>query len=247
MTFLTNWFETLRNKIIPMVTIYKTVTDYQKKAGKFLLNKYPQIAEIHHLMDLYFTCVMARFNKVEVDNRGNDGYKLSLLLSFMRTNYTVSKLILRSEVIDAYTLLRKQLELIARFTELDKSSKESLKKQNNTPNIKETPGMGPYYGFMSNIAHSTAYKELGDVFAYEKQIDGKLGLSMQPQFTEYTIDTFCLQCELFFRFSNLILDFQSQLLDDYESEQDLRIFLLIMEKGKETQLDYFMSFTSNEG
>lgn len=79
MTFLTNWFETLRNKIIPMVTIYKTVTDYQKKAGKLLLNKYPQIAEIHHLMDLYFTCVMARFNKVEVDNRGNDGYKLSLL------------------------------------------------------------------------------------------------------------------------------------------------------------------------
>lgn len=160
----------------------------------------------------------------------------------MRTNNSVSKLILQSEIVDAYTLLRKQLELIARFSELDKSTKESLKKKKDTPNIMETPGMGPYYGFMSNIAHSTSYKELGDVFAYEKQMEGKMGLSMQPQFTDYTVDTFCLQCELFFRFSYIMLDFLSKLLDDYDAEQDIRIFLLMLEKGKETQLEYFTSF-----
>lgn len=243
--FIIHFLSVLYSKLKPMVTIYNTIANSQKDAKKKMLKMYPQVKEIYHLMDLYFTCVMARFNKVGVDNKGNDGYKLSLLLSFMRSNNSVSKLILQSEVVDAYTLLRKQLELISRFSELDKSSKEALEKQKHTPNIKETPGMGTYYGYMSNIAHSMSYKDLRDVFAYEEQIQGEVGLSMQPQFTDYTIDTFCLQCELFFRFSNLMIDFQSKVLETYDAEQDVRIFLLILEKGKETQLEYFTSFTSN--
>lgn len=77
MNAFTLCIERLQNKLMPLVTIYKTVAEYQKKAAKSLLKEYPQVSEIHHMMDLYFTCVMARLNKVEVDNSGNDGYKLS--------------------------------------------------------------------------------------------------------------------------------------------------------------------------
>ena len=225
-----------------MSTIYTNISEHRKKAEEQLLADYPMVASLYEIMDAYFTCVMVRLKNVKIKDQNNEGYKLKLLLSFMRSNFSLSDLVKGSEHIDAYTLLRKQLELLARFTELNTKTKEELEKSKKTPNVSNVVGMQSFYGYLSNIAHSTSYMILSDIFAYEKQIERKVGLSMQPQYNEFTIDTLCLQCELFIRFATEMLDFQSVHVADYDPEQDIMILTRFLQVGVESKLEFFDRF-----
>lgn len=93
--------------------------------------------EILELMDLYVVSIINRFQNVSGMGE-TDNYKLALIVSFIRTQLIVSEHILNSELIEATVLERKQLELIARLSEIDKKAKnkETLNKlKGKTPNI----------------------------------------------------------------------------------------------------------------
>ena len=65
----------------------------------------------------YFTMITEKLNSIEIADEKQQ-YKLLLVVSFMRTHYVVNELIIYSEIIEASTLMRKQLELIARLKEI---------------------------------------------------------------------------------------------------------------------------------
>jgi len=83
-------------------------------------------------------------------------YTQALLASFIRTAFVAIELIINSELIEATTLNRKQIELLARLRELDTLEVEKLIKK--TPNIKNLKTkIKKLYSTYSENAHSSTY------------------------------------------------------------------------------------------
>ena len=80
-------------------------------------------------------------------------YQITLSASFIRTHYLACDLAMNGDVVEAFTLVRKQLESLARLNELD--SKPLAKLHGRTPNIQNAlwAGAGRMYGDLSEIAH----------------------------------------------------------------------------------------------
>ena len=80
-------------------------------------------------------------------------YQISLSASFIRTHFVLSDLILEGHVVEAFVLLRKQLETLARLNELD--SKPLAKLHGKPPNIQNAlqGGAGRIYGDLSEVSH----------------------------------------------------------------------------------------------
>jgi hypothetical protein len=80
-------------------------------------------------------------------------YQISLSASFIRTHFVACDLIMNGDVVEAFVLVRKQLESLARLNELD--SKPLAKLHGKTPNIQNAlqGGAGRIYGDLSEIAH----------------------------------------------------------------------------------------------
>jgi len=125
-----------------------------------LQKEYPDVLEILTLIDEYIVLLINRFeNKSgmgEIDN-----YKFALIVSFIRTQLIISEHIINGELIEATVLERKQIELIARLSEIDKKvgNKETLHKlKGKTPNVGNgnlSDNLKNMYGMFSEITHSS--------------------------------------------------------------------------------------------
>lgn len=91
--------------------------DARAYAEKHLKEDCPEYEIIVNMMVDYFTMITEKLNSIEIADEKQQ-YKLLLVVSFMRTHYVVNELIIYSEIIEASTLMRKQLELIARLKEI---------------------------------------------------------------------------------------------------------------------------------
>ena len=81
----------------------------------------PNVDKMIHYMDCFMTSVSERLLTYHVRAfEENEVYRLKLIVSFIRTHYVISDLVKCSENIEAVVLLRKQLELLCRFKELEK-------------------------------------------------------------------------------------------------------------------------------
>lgn len=80
-------------------------------------------------------------------------YQIGLAASFTRSHYIISNLLLEGELIDAATLLRKNLEVLARLIEVEQLPLDRI--NGRTPNVKYAfaDGKAPVYGHLSEIAH----------------------------------------------------------------------------------------------
>jgi len=85
-------------------------------------------------------------------------YQLSVSASFVKTHFLLNTLILEGNLIEAFVLLRKQLESLARLEELNSKPLNLLEK--TTPNIKSAVvgQAGKLYGALSEIAHFSCFK-----------------------------------------------------------------------------------------
>jgi hypothetical protein len=84
-------------------------------------------------------------------------YKLNLSVSFFRTHNIINELIFNGDLIEAYTLIRKQFEVLTRLHEID--NKPLIKLNRKTPNVQNVFGQASklIYPDLSEIAHfSTA-------------------------------------------------------------------------------------------
>ncbi|NTU73464.1 hypothetical protein HGB07_04835 [Candidatus Roizmanbacteria bacterium] len=111
-------------------------------------------------------------------------YQISLSASFVRTHFIVNEMILNGDLIEAFTLIRKQLEALTRLHEIDK--KPLLKLLKKTPNVINLFGESgkKLYPNLSEIAHF-ATPNVGELLTINTFDDGRVGPSLHPT---YNID-----------------------------------------------------------
>ena len=138
---------------------------HRKEALKSLLAEYPGIIGVFGRMTSFFTALCARLNDVKVPYEALQ-YKLLLAVSFMRTHICVCEHIFNSENVEAATLMRKQLELIARMREVEVKDLENLYEK--VPNVVFGRPMNVLYGILSKIAHNADMESL-DMLGYRME------------------------------------------------------------------------------
>lgn len=120
-----------------------------------------------------------------------DSYQIAVSASYVRTHFIVNDFIMQGDLVEAMTLLRKQLESLARLHELD--SKPLNKIVGKVPNIQNVlkGGAGRIYGDLSAIAHF-AKPEVGELLhVFEK--DELVGPSILPVYSDRSHACFDLQ------------------------------------------------------
>lgn len=126
----------------------------REEAKKNYLEKEP---ELHSVFRMTIDSLLVRLFKVPVgkinDTSPELTYKLNLCVSFFRTHNIINELIFHGDLIEAYTLTRKQFEVLTRLHEIDK--KPILKLHGKTPNVQNVFGQASklIYPDLSEIAH----------------------------------------------------------------------------------------------
>jgi hypothetical protein len=113
----------------------------------------------------------------------NNGLYISgLLTSFCRSHFVAGDLLLQGELIDAATILRKQMELVSRLKEL-RSGVQAADLVDRTPNVRHLrKDVARLYGEYSSIAHSANPRTLQLLGLVEK--DGCTYTPLYPVFDE---------------------------------------------------------------
>lgn len=224
----------------------KEVLNARKFSRQNLENEYPDILEMLRLMDRYFASLINRFESVsgtgEIDN-----YRLALIVSFIRTQLIISEHIINSELIEVTVLERKQIELIARLSEIDKkaSSKESIQRlKGKTPNIGNgnvSDNLKSLYGMFSEIAHSAKIEPFA-LLAGKPDID-TIGYSVLPEYdSTNTIVALSNHIQLFFDFVIYMFGFQKGFMPDYNDSDDMDLIDNLLDIGKLSGLSVFDRF-----
>ena len=169
------------------------LVDARLYAEKRLLEDYPEAKNIMNKTIDFFTIVTNKLDGI-VFAEEKVQYKLLLIISFMRTHYVINELITYSEIIEASTLMRKQLELIARLKEIDVSELERLDKK--VPQMKHIQWMKEYYGIWSQVAHNASFDSL-DMLGFNMEDENHKRFYVQPSYTENTIKAFNMNIGLF--------------------------------------------------
>lgn len=88
---------------------------------------------------------------------GEEGhYSVGLAVSFIRTQFLVVRCAEQSHLIEGATLLRKQIELLARLNQIDDSSKTLERLLRKVPDLRVLKSqVAKLYGSYSEIAHSS--------------------------------------------------------------------------------------------
>lgn len=112
-------------------------------------------------------------------------YQIGVSASYIRSHFLVTDLIMNGETIEAFVLIRKQLESLARLNELD--SKPLSKLHGKTPNIQNAlkGGAGRIYGDLSEIAHFGTPRVTEFLHVIEK--GGATGPSLLPAYSEQSV------------------------------------------------------------
>ncbi|QLG45305.1 hypothetical protein [Costertonia aggregata] len=224
----------------------KEVLNEREFSKQKIETEYPKVFEILGFMDKYFASLINRFENVsgmgEIDN-----YKFALIVSFIRTQLIISEHILNSELIEVTVLERKQIELVARLSEIDKktSNKESIQRlKGKTPNIGNgnvSDNLKSMYGMFSEIAHSSKTEPFA-LLAEKPNIDS-IGYSVLPEYdSKNTIVALNNHIQIFFDFVIYMLDFQKELMKDYNDNDDMELMNNLLESGKLSGLTVFDRF-----
>lgn len=117
-------------------------------------------------------------NKVEVPTE-KISWQIGIAISFIRTHFIIDDMIMDGDLIEACTLIRKNLESVTRLNEIDNGP--ILKLFKKTPNVANVFKQGgkQLYPQLSEIAHfgTPRISELLSVSSFE---DGRVGPSLYP-------------------------------------------------------------------
>lgn len=221
-----------------MSTYKEKLLDARADSEKCLKVDYPEYENIVNKMTDFFTMITEKLDGNEIADEKLQ-YKLLLVVSFMRTHYVVNELIIYSEIIEAATLMRKQLELIARMEEIDVSELEKLDKK--VPQIKYVPLMKEYYGLWSQVAHNANVNSL-DLLGYKFDDEIHKRFYVQPTYTENTIATLDMSIGLFEMFAMEMINIMGQIIIDYKPVDEMRFLWSFNMYGCKTNIPFFEAF-----
>jgi len=175
-------------------------------------------------------------NLREIDN---GLYKGDLIVSFCRIHFIISDLLLGGELVDAATLIRKQIELLGRLNELSNGI-DIEKLSNKTPNVKNLKtGMRKIYSTYSEIAHSASPSIMQLIGSTE--VEGRTYTTLYPEFQENSYAQFQHQTLCALEFYNWCLVFYLDNFPDYEPEPDAILFNIAFNQLKKIYPDSLLA------
>lgn len=170
-------------------------------------------------------------NKIENTDE-KTSYQISLVTSYIRSHYIINDMILDGDIVEATTLIRKQLESLTRMNELD--SKPLLKLLKKTPNVINCfnkPGK-KIYPHLSEVAHF-ATPRVGELLHVVE--DGELvGPSLYPQYVEAAHGCFDLQAFVSIYFLFWIIGKQESWYPEIDTKDDMAVLNNILNMAIET-------------
>ena len=159
-------------------------------------------------------------NNIKEPNDENS-YQVNLLCSFIQTHYCINNLILESHLVEAVTLIRKQLEALTRLNELDKKSVSKV--QGKTPNIQNQLGQSyvDVYRPLSEVAHFSTPR-VNELLSFDEFPDGEWGPSVFQYYHEkshqYYLVHWSLTCKFVYWFLGKVGEWYDQISVENEKE-----------------------------
>lgn len=207
----------------------KTNDEYRKKES-----------ELHNtfrisLDGLIVRIVNALSEKIENPNE-KISYQISLSISFIRTHFIINDMILQGDLIEAFTLIRKNFESVTRLNEIDKSPlRKLLKKTPNVINIFGKAGK-QLYPPLSEISHFGTPR-VGELLTIQSDENGKVGPSIYPLFNENAFACYDRHAFVSIYFIFWMIEFLKTVYGDkYDSKKDEATFMIMMSIAEECGL-----------
>lgn len=148
-------------------------------------------------------------------------YQIALVTSYIRSHFLINDMILDGDIVEATTLIRKQLESLTRVHELDANPLAKLmKKTPNVINCFKSVGK-KIYPHLSEIAHFTTPR-VGELLHVVE--DGDLvGPSLHPQYTKAAHGSFDLQTLISIYFLFWLIEKQKSWYPNIDSTSDMAV------------------------
>jgi hypothetical protein len=143
-------------------------------------------------------------------------------------------MILNGDLIEAFTLIRKQLEALTRLHEID--DKPLLKLLKKTPNVINLFGEGgkKLYPTLSEIVHS-ATPRVGELLTIETFDDGRTGPSLHPAYNVDALACYDIHAYVSIYFVFWFIEFLKKIYGDtYKSDIDEKTFYTMIKIAEES-------------
>ena len=143
-------------KLIKAASEFQGASNNSRKEteGIYKINEPSDLFTIRASLDGEISLISKHFHKKIENPTEKISYKLDLTCSFIRTHFVINDLLLTGDIIEAATLIRKQLEVLTRLIEIDANPlAKLLKKTPNVCNVLNKMGKS-LYPELSEIAHS---------------------------------------------------------------------------------------------
>lgn len=165
-------------------------------------------------------------NKIEKPTE-KISYQISLAISFVRTHFIINDMIMNGDLIEAFTLIRKNFESLTRLHEIDKNPLQKLlKKTPNVINIFKEGGK-QLYPTLSEIAHFGTPR-VGELLTVNSNVDGRVGPSLHPAYNEDALSCYDRHAYVSFYFSFWLIQFLKSVYGDkYDHEKDETTFFIM--------------------
>jgi len=168
---------------------------------------------------------LAQNMKEKVKNTNEKiSYQIALSASYVRTHFIINDMILHSDLVEANTLIRKQLESLTRLHELDDKPLQKLMRK--TPKVINTfKAMGKQtYPHLSEIAHFASPKA-GELLHVMEMEGDLIGPSMIPIYTDAAHGCFDMQALVSFYFLFWFIGKQKEFYEAFDGKAEEKLLL----------------------
>jgi hypothetical protein len=194
----------------------------EETSVKYLAEEDKDISNLRLIIDGLLAKLASTVNS-EIETRTEESsYQLYLIASFVRTHYLINELIINGDLVEAQTLIRKQMESFARMRELDSYPISKLLKR--TPNIKnfsEPPGRA-VYSMLSEIAHFSTHAA-GKLLSIKNE-SGQNLIYLHPQYNGYSAECYNVHVYICLNFLSWFIEKIKKFYPLYDDEGD--VFML---------------------
>ncbi|AZA56350.1 hypothetical protein [Chryseobacterium shandongense] len=205
---------------------------HSQKQYKLAEENIPKLSELKLMMDGLIVTVSNNFHTPVTNLNDKISYQIALSASYIRTHFLINDLIMSGDVIEAATLLRKQLEALTRLIEVEE--KEISKLEKKTPNVNNVfnNSTKELYKQLSEIAHSSSNK-VTDMISNFEEDRNRAEAHIYPQFSLHSLECYKFHVFIAMGFLGYFIKFAMKVYqENYHYQEDIRVFLILVDLHK---------------
>lgn len=205
----------------------------EETSVKYLAEEEKDISNLRLIIDGLLAKLASTVNSEIGTLTEESSYQLYLIASFVRTHYLINELIINGDLVEAQTLIRKQMESFARMKELDSYPiSKLLKKTPNIKNFSEPPGRA-VYSLLSEIAHFSTHAA-GKLLTLKSE-NGQSSIHLHPQYNQYSAECYNVHVYICLNFLSWFIEKIKEFYPSYDDKGDVYVlqsaFFLAYESG----------------